>query len=81
VFALNILAFIFIGLQLRPILESLEASDRARYFGVAGAVLATVILVRIFWQMSYNAVVGWRHLRLGFAPPRPCCDRRLAAAL
>ena len=28
VFALNILAFIFIGLQMRPILESLEAADR-----------------------------------------------------
>ncbi len=28
VFALNILAFIFIGLQLRPILESLDAADR-----------------------------------------------------
>ena len=27
VFALNILAFIFIGLQIRPILESLEPAD------------------------------------------------------
>src|SRR5216110_1374094 len=31
VFVLNILAFIFIGLQIRPILESLEAKDRERY--------------------------------------------------
>ena len=46
VFALNILAFIFIGLQIRPILESLEAADRGRYFAVAGAVLLTVIVVR-----------------------------------
>jgi len=37
-FALNILAFIFIGLQVRPILESLQAADRGRYFLVAGAV-------------------------------------------
>ena len=36
VFALNILAFIFIGLQIRPILESLEAADRVRYAAVAG---------------------------------------------
>src|ERR1700746_1505893 len=37
VFALNILAFIFIGLQIRPILESLQAADRGRYFAVTGA--------------------------------------------
>ena len=43
VFALNILAFIFIGLQIRPILGSLEAADRGRYVAVAGAVRATVI--------------------------------------
>src|SRR5438309_1495963 len=52
VFALNILAFIFIGLQIRPILESLEATDRGRYVAVAGAVLLTVIVVRLAWHMS-----------------------------
>ncbi len=39
VFALNILAFIFIGLQLRPIIDSLNAAERAWYPAVAGAVL------------------------------------------
>jgi CPA1 family monovalent cation:H+ antiporter len=71
IFALNILAFIFVGLQIRPILESLEASQRAPYFAVAGAVLATVIVVRFAWHMSFNAVVRWRDRRLGFHPPRP----------
>jgi CPA1 family monovalent cation:H+ antiporter len=71
VFALNILAFIFIGLQIRPILASLEAADRGRYFAAAGAVLLTVIVVRIAWHMSFNAVVRWRHRRFGFHPPRP----------
>jgi len=41
-FVLNILAFIFIGLQIRPILEGLELTERGRYFAVAGAVLLTV---------------------------------------
>ena len=36
VFALNILAFIFIGLQIRPILGSLEPADRGRYFADMG---------------------------------------------
>jgi monovalent cation/hydrogen antiporter len=71
VFALNILAFIFIGLQIRPILESLDPAERSRYFLVAGAVLLTVIFVRLGWQMSFNAVVRWRHRRFGFHPPRP----------
>jgi Na+/H+ antiporter len=71
IFALNILAFIFVGLQIRPILESLEASQRAPYFAVAGAVLATVIAVRFAWHMSFNAVIRWRDRRLGFHPPRP----------
>ncbi len=71
VFALNVLAFIFIGLQIRPILESLEAADRRRYFAVAGAVLLTVIVVRLVWHMAFNAVVRWRDRRFGFHPPRP----------
>jgi NhaP-type Na+/H+ or K+/H+ antiporter len=71
VFALNVLAFIFVGLQIRPILESLEAADRGRYFAVAGAVLLTVIVVRFAWHMSFNAALRWRLRRRGFHPPRP----------
>jgi CPA1 family monovalent cation:H+ antiporter len=71
VFALNILAFIFIGLQIRPILESLGAAERARYLTVAGAIVVTVIVVRLAWQMSFNAVVRMHHRVSGFHPPRP----------
>ena len=71
VFALNIFAFIFIGLQMRPILESLEPVDRGRYLFAAGGVLLTVIAVRLLWHMSFNALVRWRHRRVGFNPPRP----------
>ena len=71
VFALNVLAFIFIGLQIRPILEGLEVADRGRYLAVAGAVLFTVIAVRLAWHMSFNAVIRWQHRRAGFHPPRP----------
>jgi CPA1 family monovalent cation:H+ antiporter len=57
VFALNILAFVFIGLQIRPIIETLDASQRVRYLAVAGAVVVTVIVVRIAWQMSRTVLV------------------------
>ena len=71
ILVLNILAFIFIGLQIRPILESLAPAVRGQYFVVAAAVLLTVIVVRIVWHMSFNAVIRWRDRRHGFHPPRP----------
>jgi CPA1 family monovalent cation:H+ antiporter len=71
IFALNILAFIFIGLQIRPILESLDAAQRAPYFSAAAAVVLTVIVVRLAWHMSFNTFIRWRDQRRGFHPPRP----------
>jgi CPA1 family monovalent cation:H+ antiporter len=71
VFVLNVLAFVFIGLQVRPILASLPPGLRGRYFALAGAVLVTVIVVRLVWHMSFNAVIRWRERRFGFRPPRP----------
>jgi CPA1 family monovalent cation:H+ antiporter len=71
VFVLNVLAFALIGLQIGPIFEMLGSGQRLRYLLVAAAVLATVILVRFAWVMSYNWVVR-RHIRRhGFHPPRP----------
>jgi len=71
VFVLNVLAFVFIGLQLRPILNSLEPDVRSRYLIVAGAVLLTVIFGRMAWVMAHNFIarlwIRWR----GFHPPRP----------
>jgi len=81
VFALNILAFIFIGLQIRPIMESLDPSVRSRYFSIATAVLLTVIVVRLVWHMSFNAVVRWHHRRFGFRPPRPMLRPTIGSGL
>ena len=63
VFVLNVLAFVFIGLQIRPILSNLAPAVRLQYFWVAGAVLVTVIVVRIAWAMIYYAVVRWHRGR------------------
>ena len=71
IFVLNVLAFVFIGLQIRPILASLDPAARGSYAAVAAAVLVTVIVVRIAWHMSFNAVIRWRDRRVGFHPPRP----------
>jgi monovalent cation/hydrogen antiporter len=71
IFALNIFAFIFIGLQIRPIVAALPSAVLREYLLVAAAVLVTVIVVRIAWHMSFNAGMRWRDRRFGFHPPRP----------
>ena len=81
VFALNILAFIFIGLQIRPIFQSLAPGDRTRYLAIAATVLVTVIGVRFAWHMSFNAVVRWRERRFGFKPPRPMLRPTIGSGL
>jgi CPA1 family monovalent cation:H+ antiporter len=60
VFVLNVLAFILVGLQLKPIVQELGRGELLRYTGIAAVVCAAVILVRILWVMSANAVRGPR---------------------
>jgi len=81
VFALNIFAFIFIGLQVRPIVAGLSAADLGRYMLIAVAVLLTVVVVRMAWHMSFNSIVRWRHRRMGFHPPRPMLRPTLGSGL
>ena len=61
VFVLNVLAFMLIGLQLRPILEALAPDELLHYLQVAGAVLAMVILARIVWVFIYNRAAVLKH--------------------
>ena len=46
-FVLNVLAFILIGLQLKPILARLTRVELELYADGAAAVLAAVIVIRI----------------------------------
>jgi len=64
VFVLNVLAFILIGLQLKPILQRLSSADLTRYAVAAGAICGTVIVVRIFWVTMYTAVARWGGARI-----------------
>jgi CPA1 family monovalent cation:H+ antiporter len=65
VFVLNVLAFILVGLQLKPILERLSEGQLARYAATAAAVCGAVILVRVVWVAIYE--LGARWLRVRFA--------------
>ena len=63
VFVLNVLAFVLIGLQIRPILGALEPAVRQRYLIVALAVLGTVIAVRFMWVLFCTAIMRRRAAR------------------
>ncbi|HUQ12608.1 MAG TPA: sodium:proton antiporter [Steroidobacteraceae bacterium] len=63
VFVLNVLAFVLIGLQLRPILAGLDAVERDQYLSVALAVLGTVVAVRLLWVFLYNRA-AWLKTKL-----------------
>ena len=56
VFVLQTMAFVLIGLQLRPILANLGPQQIGEYIVIALAVLATVIIVRLSWVMTYQVI-------------------------
>lgn len=55
IFVLNVLAFMLIGMQLRPIWSELDDDVRWKYCSFAATILAVVIIVRILWVMPYGA--------------------------
>jgi CPA1 family monovalent cation:H+ antiporter len=65
VFVLNVLAFVLMGLQARPILERLSQESRLEALAFGVAILATVIVVRLAWVLAYGAI-----LRLIYRAPR-----------
>jgi Na+/H+ antiporter len=71
VFVLNVLAFMLIGMQLRPIWARLDDPVRFQYCAVAACVVAMVILARIVWVMSYYVGLQLAIARRGFHPRRP----------
>jgi NhaP-type Na+/H+ or K+/H+ antiporter len=56
VFVLNVLPFVLIGLQVRPIVLALDPSQRIFYAKVAASVFGTVIGARFVWVMLYYLV-------------------------
>ena len=57
IFIVNVLAFVLMGLQARPIIERLSPTQRWGSLLFALGVLATVIVVRMAWIASYRVIV------------------------
>jgi CPA1 family monovalent cation:H+ antiporter len=62
VFVLNVLAFLFMGLQTHAVLVALKREEIGSALSFAGAVLGVVIAVRIVTVLTYHAVSDylWR---------------------
>jgi len=72
VFALNVLAFLLMGLQARNIIAQLSGQARMDALAFAGAVLGAVIVVRLAWVLAYGTVIRALHPafeRLGVEVP------------
>ncbi|MDB5364650.1 MAG: Na+/H+ antiporter [Rhodospirillales bacterium] len=70
VYLLNVLGFVLIGLQLRPILSGLDKSwPLSRLLLLGFAMVATMIVVRILWVMFYNSVVRVKNALHGSDAP------------
>jgi CPA1 family monovalent cation:H+ antiporter len=54
VMVLNALAFVLIGLQLRPVLAQAPAGGLLSYALFGAAILATCILIRLTWVLAYT---------------------------
>jgi CPA1 family monovalent cation:H+ antiporter len=60
VFVLNVLAFILVGLQLKPIVARLDRATWLEYSVVAVTVIIVVIAARIVWVTGAAAFSRWR---------------------
>jgi monovalent cation/hydrogen antiporter len=71
VFILNVLAFIMIGMQLRPIWTRLDDVVRWQYCLTAAYVLLTVIVVRVAWVTMYGTILRTLISHGLFTPKNP----------
>jgi len=71
VFVLNALAFILAGLQIGPIMDRLDRTPHVHYGVFAAAILATVILARVAYLITYNLSLKAARHTLGVLTPVP----------
>ncbi len=68
IFVLNVLAFVLIGLQLRPILEGMSGQRLAFALSFAFAILLVCILARLAWVAFYGMLRARPLGRVGRLP-------------
>lgn len=79
VFVLNVLAFVIMGLQVRPILDRLQGAELTSALWFGGAVLVTVIVVRFAYVFLYNGAARLKNAMFGAEPGVEAPQLRFAA--
>lgn len=81
VFALNVLAFMLVGLQIAPIWRDLQPVQREEYAAFALIILAVCVVVRLVWVTGYNGIAQIRNRPMGVKHPRAVSAPSFAAGL
>jgi Na+/H+ antiporter len=81
VFALNVLAFMLVGLQIAPIWRELQPVQREEYAAFALIILAVCVVVRLVWVIGYNAVVQLKNRLFGVHLPNGASAPSFASGL
>jgi Na+/H+ antiporter len=70
-FLLNALLFGLVGLQLRPILDSLSGHSAEQLLAYAALVAAVVIVTRLVWVPTFSYLPRWASRRIRERDPYP----------
>ncbi len=81
VFALNVLAFMLVGLQIAPIWRDLQPVQREEYAAFALIILLVCVVVRLAWVMGYNGVAQIRNRLAGIQLSRAANAPSFASGL
>ena len=69
VFVLNVVAFLFMGMQARTIVTYMPAAHLREALGFAALVVAATVAARLTVVIGFNRLVAWRYRRRGRAEP------------
>lgn len=69
VFALNVFAFLLMGMQVRNIVSRMSGSQLSSSLRFAALVVAAVIVIRFVIVIGFNRLNAWRHRLKGLPPP------------
>lgn len=81
VFALNVLAFMLVGLQIGPIWRELEAAQRQDHAVFALVILGVCVATRIGWVLTYDLAIRTKNRLFGANVPEGTSPPTLRASV
>ncbi|MGF9562746.1 cation:proton antiporter [Neorhizobium sp. JUb45] len=78
VFVLNVMAFLLMGMQVRDIVQQMEAGHLGQAIAFSLAVIAVVVVVRLAICVGFNRIHAWFVMRRGEPEPATVTQSLLA---